>query len=183
MARAHAEAVEAHARRLGLPDTRGLKTTYAESVENRTPAFEAEIAVSLYTGLPWNPIVGLNDSADVGGDVEVKWSPLGRLLIPEDADTRRRYVHARGRHPELELVGWIHGDEARERGRRYDANGREPCYLVDSERLRPMDTLEPLRSEILECPECGDEFEVFGDLELAGGRCIRCLDPRHAVSP
>ena len=153
-ARAHAIEVEAASR--GLKDAHGYKGTPEQSLENRTGAFEAEIAVSLYTGLPWNPVVGGFDGPDVGDDVEVKCRErryAEYLVIAEGRARRdRRYVITYGRDPDLWLAGWLYGEHVLELPVKVFAANQSPGHAAPAEYLLSMDTFPEVVRVVRDSP-------------------------------
>lgn len=171
-------------------DQYGYEGTPEESLANNEGALAAELAVSLYTGLPWNTDPELQLSrrvADVGDDIEVKnrrQRYAEYLLVnPRSYVPEHRYVITYGRFPELYLAGWLPGSEVATYPNK-PLGAREGGYVAPASALRDIRELEEPRGRMLECGGCGEAVEVF---ELPGPwidparfRCIPCLDDRHA---
>lgn len=141
VARAHAVEVEDANRRAGVRDRHGFRQ--GDSLETRAAGFAAEIAVALYTGLPWNrddPFA----THDVGVDVEVKnrKQRYAEYLVIAEGEARRdrRYVITYGRDPELRLVGWAYGEHVLELPVREFHGDQSHGYAAPAEWLLPMDT-------------------------------------------
>jgi len=148
-AQAHALAVQAYAVRANLKDAHGFKGTPEEGLEIATAGFAAEIAVSLYTGLPWNPRIGLSSGADVGEDVEVKCRErrYAEYLVVAEGKARRdrRYVITYGRDPDLWLAGWLYGEHVLELPVKVFNRNQSPGYAIEANRLLPMDTFPEVK--------------------------------------
>lgn len=105
----------------------------------------AEVAVELFTGLPWN--AGAPDLPDVGDDVEVRYRHERGRDLPYNTrrdHSDRRYVlvwPAAGDGITFELVGWTRGAHAILAGRTVPA-WREPgATCVPWRALRPISEL------------------------------------------
>ena len=76
----------------------------------------AEALVAKTLGLYWNPATYDRSRADVGFDIEVRSTPNpnGKLAVrPADKDSRKFYLVV-GLYPDIKIVGWIYGKEAKQ---------------------------------------------------------------------
>jgi hypothetical protein len=146
---AHVERVLAAVAREGFGD----RFTPGESdraLKLRT--YGAELAVSVYTGLPWNAVV-LDRSyrgakpADVGQTIEVRTTgdPAGPLYVYRGDVDGRIAILARGGIPRYELLGWIATAEAKALHPWTDRGLRLAAFVVPQADLRPF----PIPSELL----------------------------------
>lgn len=122
----------------------GVRDRYGEAdglFDLTIPGLLAEIAVARVTGLPWNK-GGTFGGADVGDDVQVRWTrlPSGMLLAhPDDRDMR--LVLVTGQAPRLRIAGWIPGAIACTEKYRAEPRPGRGCYAVPQRDLRPITTL------------------------------------------
>lgn len=122
--------------------------TIRDTLRNNILAAGAELAVARWLGLRWSAVGndgGSKTPADVGDDIEVKWTirEHGRLLVkPEDLDGRlhRPFALVTGGPAVYHVAGWVYGDEVKRRGR-FLAHWDRPCWSVDQAALREPDSL------------------------------------------
>lgn len=82
--------------------------------------------------------------ADLLCDVEVRHriSHEHQLIVREKDMDERKYVLTRGTPPNITVVGWLSGREAKSRDYLRDYGDWGPAYFVPDERLHSMDTLK-----------------------------------------
>lgn len=118
------------------PDRIGLRRCSAAS----------ELAVSLYTGLPWHGHSVAADTdkslADVGDDIEVRYTrywaldALLRLDKRDQGKAARRWVLVIGEPPELRIMGWLYGHEVMVPRYWQEVGVKVPCWSVPAAELR-----------------------------------------------
>jgi hypothetical protein len=103
----------------------------------------AEVAVARFLDVEWTA-AAVPEFRQVEFDVghlQVRSTPRpnGRLIVhPGDPDNQPFVLVRSHRDPVFVLVGWVYGEEAKQRAWwTAPASGR-PCYLVPNERLRAM---------------------------------------------
>ena len=121
-------------------DTYGYKDEDGWDID--IEACGAEMAVAKYLGVYWHDS-GLPDSSDVGGFVGVRWTkhPKGHLLVYDRDSDQLAYALVTGRCPNLSILGWMWGHEAKEE-RFWKTDCREACFWVPCVDLRRPETLK-----------------------------------------
>ncbi len=103
-----------------------------------------ELALSIHTGVPWNPTIDVVGAPDVG-PYEVRSTYDGASLITHHRDKGTKpYVLARvGDLPIVKLCGWMWGAESKNPEAWRDQGLREggSAYFNHHRTLRPMDDL------------------------------------------
>lgn len=105
-----------------------------------------EIAVGKASGRWFVPSVNtFHRTPDCLGDVEVRSTavPHGCLIVRDNDSDNRRYVLAIVNAPNVTLVGWITGGEAKQPEFLRDPHGHRPSWFV------PQDRLHPITQEVL----------------------------------
>lgn len=107
-----------------------------------------EMAVAKYLNLFWSGSIGDFKAVDVGGLVEVRTvDKKGRRLIvhPEDKDWPPFVFVDASDAPNINLVGWLYGYDAKQEKYWADPTGNNrPAYFVPQSDLRPMEDLNEL---------------------------------------
>lgn len=129
-----------------------------DPVEHMAEGLGAELAVAVWTGLPWNR--GIRRLADVGHNVEVRQTRYydGQLVLKSFDHLERIYVLAIGRFPSYTLAGWIVGAAGLEIGRAFVAGEKVAFrkggearastnggWILEQSQLRPMSALSVRR--------------------------------------
>jgi hypothetical protein len=109
----------------------------------------AECAFAKYSGMYWQSVV--KRPSDLRGDVghvQVRSTPLsnGCMIVHEDDKDGSPFVLVVGKFPKYEVIGWMHGHEAKNKEFWRTDTGR-PAFFVPQDRLWAMDSLP---SECLE---------------------------------
>jgi hypothetical protein len=105
---------------------------------NANGAF-AERAVAKLLEKDWSTRLNTFHGPDVGERIQVRWSGkeyAGLIIRPAD-DLRFRYVLVVGQAPNLKVVGWVWGKEAKALGENKCPDpSRPPCLVVPQNKLR-----------------------------------------------
>lgn len=100
----------------------------------------AELAVAQYLDVPWDPPIGTTDkhSGDVGGfQVRATKYRTGCLVVRPQDPPGHVYILVTGEPPDLAIVGWATGWEARRLGKWEARNGRDPAWWLHQSKLHP----------------------------------------------
>lgn len=99
-------------------------------------------AIGCYAPLHVNQFSGMR--SDLMHDVEVRHriSHEHQLIVREKDSDNRRYVLTRGTPPNIEVVGWIRGSDAKRDEYLCDHGGYSPAFFVPNDCLLTMDTFE-----------------------------------------
>jgi hypothetical protein len=103
----------------------------------------AERAVAKLLGLYPEGETSPGYTGDVGGvEVRATQRPDGRLIVRDNDHDEAPFVLVRGIVPDLTVVGWLHGRDAKRPDWLMPANGRRAAYFVPLDALRPMSELQ-----------------------------------------
>lgn len=115
------------------------------SLDRFVASFGAELAVATYLGKPWGH--GDARKADVGTDIEVRWSsehpPRLHVYDPEAATSQdrgkldRTYVLVSGQPPVFTIHGWATGRAAWKRGRPNRNRDGVLSFVLNASSLTP----------------------------------------------
>lgn len=106
-----------------------------------------ELAVAKCLDIQWDRSVGTYKSRpDLGVNIEVRHrsNPEFQLIVRNDDKDDSVYILSRGMPPNvIEVVGWIHGAEAKNSAYLKDHGGYgRPAYFVPDDMLNPMEQLK-----------------------------------------
>lgn len=140
--------------RNGQNKNNNAKPRYGAS-ENESEAIDiyscrGEMAVAKYLNLFWSGSLGDYKAVDVGGLVEVRTvNKKGRRLIvhPEDRDWAPYVLVDASDAPNMLLIGWMYGADAKNKDYWSDPTGMgRHAFFVPQDDLRYMDELKSLVS-------------------------------------
>lgn len=95
-------------------------------------------AMGIYPGFTVNNF----DGPDMGKDIQIRACREGRLIIAKHDKSDQKYVLVTGHAPELNVVGWIWGGDAKSEQWLFDPkNNRPPAYFVPSKELYPIEEI------------------------------------------
>lgn len=101
-----------------------------------------ELAAARVMGIYPGFTVNNFDGPDMGKDIQIRACREGRLIIAKHDKSDQKYVLVTGYAPELDVVGWIWGGEAKSERWLFDPNNnRPPAYFVPAEELHPIETI------------------------------------------
>ena len=144
----HAAAVEAatakrdHVAAIGA---RSLFDADNDPFARNVLAYEAEIAASVVTGIPWRgfqPITQCHDG-DLAGRTEVRHRRRARdplLIRPEDRNGRA-YILVTGTNGLYAVRGWAYGRDVFDLGEWWADAPYRPCWRIRQMFLRPISEL------------------------------------------
>lgn len=146
-ARAVGLARDGWAERRGLPDYGPAQTSRGNSRFSHILGACGEMAIHVWTGLPWKANVGLLDQPDVGRlQVRTRSRHSGRLYVRATDDLASIYIlittEAKPDQPiprAYTVRGWIRGTDAREVGEFVRENGA--AWFVPNAKLNPPTSL------------------------------------------
>jgi hypothetical protein len=95
-------------------------------------------AMGIYPGFTINNF----DGPDMGIDIQVRTSRRDKLIIAPHDKADQKYVLVTGNAPNMNVVGWIWGNDAKDDIWMFDPhNNRPPAYFVPSEALYPIEEI------------------------------------------
>lgn len=97
-----------------------------ETVDDHIQSAGAEMAVAKFLNMRWNASIDdfNNEVPDVGEAIEVRYRRKDYDLLIRDRDPEKRdYVLVRGAMPTYEIIGWIHGWDAKQERFRANSDG------------------------------------------------------------
>ncbi len=123
--------------RVKTRDTSGIGWT--EHIEGAA----AELAVAKYLGIYWGGDVDTFKKADVGSDLQIRWTPShsNRLIIREADSDDDVYILVTGLVPKLSIRGWITGADAKKCEFASDPESLGKAFFIPIHELQPMKTL------------------------------------------
>ncbi len=118
----------------------------ADEIVTHVQGAMAEIAVAKVLNLYWGGGVNAFATPDVGRKTEVRYTEYntGKLLIRHKDTDDRPFVLVRGRPPNLEVVGWMRGRDAKQ-----DEFWVEEAtaFMVPADKLTPITWQEKAHAE------------------------------------
>ena len=138
------DAAKAKAAHVAAIGARSLFDADNDQLTRNVLAYEAEIAASVVTGIPWRgfqPITQCHDG-DLDGRTEVRhsrraWSPL--VIRPRDKQGRA-YILVTGADGLYDVRGWAYGADTFDYGE-WVAAEHNPYWRIRQRFLRPMSEL------------------------------------------
>ena len=119
--------------------------TFPEFVTRQTEAFGAEMAVAIYLNKPLPEWFNRNYKlkADVGSDIEVKWTPkeVSPLYIQSWDRDDDVAILVTGTSPTYYLVGWMPVAVAKQAKYKNSQKAEQNNYIVTQINLQDMETL------------------------------------------
>lgn len=98
-------------------------------------------AMGIYPGFTVNNF----DGPDMGKDIQIRACREGRLIVTDSDKSNQKFVLVTGHAPDLNVVGWIWGGDAKNEKWLFDPrNGRPPAFFIPGEELYPIETLNAL---------------------------------------
>ena len=98
-----------------------------------------ELAFAKAMGLYWGGQEGTFKGPDVGGfQVRTTFNPKGRLPWREGDSLDEMFVLVAGTPPDMEVVGWIIGHDAKRVGNHENPNGGGWAWFVNQDQLTPL---------------------------------------------
>lgn len=129
---------------------KGRKARFPEKTPGELWGFHiesaiAEMCVAKYLGVFWSMGVNTFHVADVGKNLEVRWSMREDCKIrPDDNNIIIVSVHGTGMSKYIK--GWINSEDAKKK--EYEFKGKNsdlaPCYFVPHHILNPIDQLKSI---------------------------------------
>lgn len=114
-------------------------------------------AIGIYPGFTVNNF----DGADLGDDIQVRACREGRLIVADKDRGDHKYVLVVGHPPEMNVVGWMWGSDAKRSEWLFDPkNNRPPAYFVPHEKLHPIKSIQSKAHDIISAPNMGKEARV-----------------------
>lgn len=93
-------------------------------------------AMGIYPGFTVNTF---GDAPDMGDDIQVRTSKTNRLIVREHDNDDQKFVLVTGNAPEMDVIGWVYGREAKhDKWFTDNGNGRPPAWFVPASELRPI---------------------------------------------
>ena len=133
-----ARAKEAHVRT--IPGARHRFDDGVVPVRRDTLAYEAEIAASIATGIPWRGFRDITQcyEGDLEGRIEVRRRrrPGDALLIRPEDKAPRPYILVTGADGLYDVRGWAYGDDVWTVGEWWADAPHRPCWRLPQRVLR-----------------------------------------------
>lgn len=116
-------------------DNHGFSGENAWDIEVEGAA--AEMAYCKYRGQYWNASVNSFKGADCGDNVQIRHTKLsnGSLIVREADNDNHYYVLVTGQAPNLNIIGWIKGSDAKQDAFKRAPNNRSGAYFVPQNKL------------------------------------------------
>jgi hypothetical protein len=97
----------------------------------------AEMAYCKLRNQYWSGSVCSFKGADCGDNVQIRHTVRdnGSLIIREGDNDDHYYVLVTGRAPNLKVIGWIKGANAKKEEYKKSPNGREPAFFIHQSNL------------------------------------------------
>lgn len=122
------------------------RRTYLERTAEEIVGVCGELAAARALNVFWYPSVNtFHAVSDLPGGIEVRSTTktTGRvsLIVRDNDPVDRVYVLVTGEPPDMNVVGWISGADARSDEFRCNPNGDRPAWFVPVSRLAPINVL------------------------------------------
>lgn len=106
-----------------------------------------ELVVAKTLGIYWDGSVNTFKNPDLPGNIDVRTRSRDdyELIVRPNDNDHSRFVLVTGRCPKYRIVGWLHGDQAKQPEWLKNHGGRESAYFVPHSELQPIETLRTKR--------------------------------------